>query len=90
MVLAINEEIFYLLTAETTHRTPHALQWAVRNAQRREAAGDHAAHVYVSNTNIGRNAAGASAAADASTNGNTLYCMPSALARTFSLIMKEV
>eukprot|EP00794_Sanderia_malayensis_P011765 gene11765-12982_t len=74
-----------------THRAPHALQWAVRN-QRRETASEATAHVYVSagNNSIRRNAAGASAAADIHASGNTLYCMPSALARTFGLVIKEL
>lgn len=48
------------------------------------------AHVYVGTSNIRRGGSGASAAADVSSGGNTLYSMPSALARTFAIVVREV
>ena len=82
-------KLFFCCAGESS-RTPHALQWAVRNAQPYEGAAEGGAHVYVGTNNIRRNASGASANADINNGGNTVFCMPSALARTFGLIMKEV
>ncbi|XP_065062827.1 E3 ubiquitin-protein ligase UBR5-like isoform X1 [Rhopilema esculentum] len=84
------EPIVHGLISGESSRTPHALQWAVRNAQPYEGAAEGGAHVYVGTNNIRRNASGASANADINNGGNTVFCMPSALARTFGLIMKEL
>ena len=81
---------YIFITGESSGRTPHALQWAVRNAHRRDTASEPTTHVYVGTSTIRRNAAGASASADLNSSGNALYCMPSALARTFGLVVKEV
>ena len=73
-----------------SNRTPHALQWAVRNAQRQEGGAEASAHGYVGTANIRRGGSGASASADINNGGNHLYSMPSALGRTFGIVVREV
>ena len=73
-----------------SNRTPHALQWAVRNLQRQGGSVEANSHGYGATANIRRGGSGASASADVSNGGNHLYSMPSALARTFAIVVREV
>lgn len=74
----------------SSNRTPHALQWAVRNLQRHGSGVEANSHGYGATANIRRSGSGASASADVSSGGNHLYSMPSALARTFGIVVREM
>ena len=74
---------------------PHALQWAVRNSlsTSNSSSSTSAAHISGSSLVLFDTAQLRRAVASASSDGslsNSMYCTPSALARTFFMLTREV
>ena len=74
---------------------PHALQWAVRNSlsTSNSSSSTSAAHISGSSLVLFDTAQLRRAAASANSDGslsNSMYCTPSALARTFFMLIREV
>ena len=87
-------KLIVISIAGQSNSAPHALQWAVRNSRgaTTTTATAHATGsglIYIDAANLRRSGAGASAGADIA-NGGNMFCTPSALARTFGIVIREV